>query len=71
MITIQKNANVSGYCPFLDEEVTIKAVFVSSESTVSQRYAIQDKNLCQNTDECNIDPRRCPVYDQEHLWNEL
>ena len=46
-------------------------MFVSSESTVSQRYAIPDKNLCQNTDECNIDPRRCPVFDQEHLWNEL
>ncbi len=68
---MQKTAFVSGFCPFFNEEVTIKAIFLSAESTVSQRYAIPYKNLCQNAAECNIEAKYCPVFDRNHPWNEL
>lgn len=69
---MQKTAYVSGFCPFLEEEVTIRATFTRYAPLGTIPQASPDKNLCEYGGECNLDPDNdCPVLTRTFLWNEL
>jgi hypothetical protein len=69
---MKKIANVSGFCPYLDEDVTIKATFTEYSVLGAESFATPLENLCENRDSCDIEPQRgCPVFNQSFLWNEI
>lgn len=70
MITIQKTANVNGYCPFLDEEVTIKTTFTKYAPLGTEPLATPGIPQCAYVSGCQQD-ENCPVLNHTFLWNEI
>lgn len=69
---MKKIANISGFCPYLDEDVTIKATFTEYSALGAESFATPLENLCENCDDCGIDPHQnCPVLNQDFLWNKI
>ncbi len=70
---MEKTASVKGFCPFFDEDVTIRASFVGYALLGAPTYATPSKNLCKYRFECGrgTDPDDCPVFNQTFLWNRL
>lgn len=69
---MRKTAYISGYCPFLDEETTIKASFIKYGPLGDTQYAKSVINQCEYRFECgNESPEACPVCDQTFLWHDL
>jgi len=69
---VEKIANITGPCSYLDENVTIRARFSDYSVLGNGAYATPIENLCKYRDECDIDPDDdCPVFNQTFRWNEL
>ncbi len=75
---MQKNVSIKGFCPFLDEDVTINASLfyltnICYRVLGSSDYATPKENLCNHRFECGrgADPNNCPIFDQVFLWNKL
>lgn len=70
VITIQKTAYVSGYCPFLDEEVTIKATYAMYAPLGTEPMATPTSYYCEHGNDCQ-QGNNCPIFDQTFPWNEI
>lgn len=70
---MKKTASISGFCPYFNEDVTIRATFLRYAPLGAMPSATPDRNLCQHILECgrSTTPHDCPVFNQEFLWNEL
>lgn len=70
---MRKTANVSGFCPYFDKNVTIRATFIDYSPLGANPGATPEQNLCEHFSECgrSADPDDCPVFNQEFPWNEL
>ncbi len=69
---MQKTVNICGFCPFMDEDVTIKATFTRYAPLGAIPTAKLLQNFCEYRDDCGLDPEEnCPVSTQTLLWNEL
>lgn len=67
---MSKIARISGFCPFQDDDVTIKVKCSRYGAIGAPAYASVKENMC----ECKSnspDAENCPVADQTLLWNEL
>lgn len=70
---MNKTASISGFCPYFNEEVTIRAAFICYDPIGAIPGATPERNLCQYSLECgrSPDPNDCPIFNQDFLWNEL
>lgn len=68
---MKRPAKVSGYCPYFNEEITITATYCCYSPLGADAYATPCDNLCKYRFDCDIDPKRCPVFDQTFPWSEL
>ncbi len=67
---MQKKAYIDGYCAFLNDEVSIEAIFTRYAPLGAEPSASLIDNRCEYLHDCpHAD--RCPVLDQEILWNDL
>ena len=68
-----KTTTISGFCPYFNEEITVKASFIQYNSLSAIPYPTPEKNMCQHHSECgrSANPDDCPVFNQVFLWNEL
>lgn len=70
VVTIQKISYVSGYCPFLDEEVTIKVTYTRYAPLGAEPLAKPVGHYCDYGSDCRQGDN-CPVFDQTFPWNEI
>ena len=70
---MQKTTNIKGFCPYFNEDVTIKASFSLYRTVGASEYATPQENLCKHRFECgrDADPDNCPIFNQAFLWNKL
>ncbi len=67
---MEKITNISGFCPFQDENVTIKIVCEPYNVTGAYNLVSITNNMCEHKINCPYE-NNCPVEDQPLFWNEL
>lgn len=70
---MQKTAKINGFCPYFDENITIRATFKNYSVLGAIPYATPQENLCKYRSECgrSAEPSECLIFDQSFRWNDL
>lgn len=62
VITIQKTANVSGYCPVLDDECCIQITYLDASTLYSQEF-VKDSFRCKHSIHIGCSLPDCPIFE--------